>query len=241
MMPAFGRKPSPAVAIEPRDAAAPEPAAVPGLGPPERASGAKHRQILEAATRVFLRDGYAAASMDAVAAEAGASKRTVYNHFGSKEALFGTIVRGRCDRLLRAMPLPDDPGPDETGDHPRAILTALARQFLELVLQPESLDMHRLLLGEAARQPELGRMFYRSGPARAAEALAGYLARQAARTDGGGLRIEDPRLAAEQFFGMVLGHVQLRALLGVEPSPDAARLDATVEAAVSAFLAAHRS
>ena len=48
--------------------------------------------ILDAATMAFRDEGYECTSMDRIAELAGASKRTVYNHFGSKEALFQAVV-----------------------------------------------------------------------------------------------------------------------------------------------------
>ena len=53
---------------------------------------AKRKTILDAAMAAFRDDGYESASMDRIAELAGASKRTVYNHFGSKEALFQAIA-----------------------------------------------------------------------------------------------------------------------------------------------------
>src|SRR3546814_6944716 len=67
----------------------------------------KHEAILEAATRVILEQGYAAASMDTIAQEAGVSKQTVHNHFGSKEALFNAIIRDRCHAFLDSLVPPD--------------------------------------------------------------------------------------------------------------------------------------
>ena len=59
----------------------------------------KREAILEAATRVFFESGYADASMDEIAREAGVSKQTVYSHFGAKEALFGAFIRDNCVKI----------------------------------------------------------------------------------------------------------------------------------------------
>ncbi len=63
-------------------------------GPPAGRSARKRQAIMEAATALFLRDGYRNTSMDQVAADAAVSKQTVYKHFADKEQLFREIVLG---------------------------------------------------------------------------------------------------------------------------------------------------
>lgn len=190
------------------------------------------KAILDAATAVFLRHGYGGSSMDAIARAAGVSKQTVYHHFGSKEALFGAIVRARCDHLL---------GPlaaiDVRAQGPRAALLSLAARFVEVLLTPSSLALYRVLMAEAVRFPELGRISYLSGPAVAVETLAHYLADQ---TRLGRLAVAEPRLAAEQFFGALTGHLQIRALLGVDERPSQRTVERAIEHAVDTFLRAFR-
>lgn len=172
--------------------------------------------------------------MDAIAQAAGVSKQTIYHHFGSKEALFGAIVTDLCEALLA--PLAPS-GPQESDV--RTALVSLARHVLDLALAPDSLAMHRLLIAEAQRAPELGATAYEAGPQRAVSGLARYLAQQ---TLSGRLRVADPELAAEQFFGMVLGHLQLRALLCEEHGRPSRRwLEHWIVSAVDLFLAAHQA
>lgn len=192
----------------------------------------KQAAILEAAAEVFLEQGFGNASMDEIARRAGVSKATVYSHFDSKPALFGAIVQHRCQRSLSAMlaELSDRPI-DET-------LTVVGRQFLDVLMMPGSLPLYRAVLAESPRFPEIGRAFYSAGPGRVAAAVAEYLAAQDAR---GALRVADPRLAAEQFFAAVLGHIHVRLLLGMADSPPGpAERERVVAAAVSTFLDGHR-
>jgi len=194
---------------------------------------AKRKAILAAATRLFLRAGYGAATMEAIAAEAGVSKQTIYHHFGSKDALFGAIVADLCDSLLASL-APSGHGEGE----PRTALIRLGRQVLELALAPDLLALHRLIIAESPRFPELGAATFESGPRLAATRLAGYLREQSQK---GALDVGAPELAAEQFFGLILGHKQLRALLRQgEPRPDAADIKHWVERAVEVFLAGYR-
>jgi AcrR family transcriptional regulator len=192
------------------------------------APSAKHEAILTAATRVFLDAGYGAASMDAIARVAGVSKQTIYAHFGGKAALFEATVLKRSDRLLEPVPTAND-----AVDDPEEALRAIARGYLELILSPETLARFRVVMAESGRFPELAEVFYRSGPARATDGLADYLA----RLDGQGiLEIKDPRLAADQFYGMVRGDFFVRHLLGIGELMTAQERDRIVRAAVNRFV-----
>jgi TetR/AcrR family transcriptional repressor of mexJK operon len=193
------------------------------------ASARKHAAILAAARDVFLDVGYGAAGMDEIARRAGVAKQTIYNHFGGKDALFGEIITTLCDDLLRPLS-----HPELRASSPEAALGALAQQVMTLMLEPSSLALHRLLVAEAPRFPELGAAAYRTGVVRPVDALASYLDEQ---SHLGMLAVPDVRLAAEQFFGMLVGQIQIRALLGVELHPDPAALRAAAEEAVRTFIA----
>lgn len=193
------------------------------------ASARKHVAILAAARTVFLEVGYGAAGMDEIARLARVAKQTIYNHFGGKDALFGEIITQLCDDLLRPLSRPE-----LRARAPEAALTALAREVMTLMLEPSSLALHRLLVAEAPRFPELGRAAWRAGGERPVAALAGYLEEQ---TRQGVLAVADVTLAAEQFFGMLVGHIQVRALLGIEAEPPEAARAAAIDEAVRTFLA----
>lgn len=192
----------------------------------------KHRAILAAATEAFLEAGYGAATMDDIAARAKVSKQTIYHHFGSKEILFAAIVEERSEGFLAPIAHVEL----EPGNLAEA-LRALGIEFLERVLSPDSLALHRLILAESARFPELGRLSYESGPSRIVARLAQYLG---AHHGHGGLSIPEPELSAEQFYGMLLGFLQLSAILCNDPETSAARIDPHVDFAVAVFLEGHR-
>jgi len=191
----------------------------------------KHRAIQQAGSEVFLQLGYDAATMDLIAAKAGVSKQTVYNHFESKDGLFKATVEDLTAGLMAPLAM-RDPGRST----PERLLAALARDFLTLMLQPSSLALHRLLVAESARFPELGPSIYAVGAGRLLTMLADYLEWE---TQNGRLAVAEPALAAEQFVGMLTGRLQLRALLGVAPAPDAAELARRADHTVSAFLAVY--
>jgi TetR/AcrR family transcriptional repressor of mexJK operon len=202
---------------------------------PESRSARKRAAILEAATTLFLRNGYRGTSMDEIAALAGVSKQTVYKQFADKESLFSKIVTGTVEEA--AEPIHDvllrlhDSGDVE------ADLRGLARQLLGNVMRPQILQLRRLVIGEAGRFPELGRTFYEQGPGRTIAALASVFERLA---DRGTLQPGDPLLAAAHFNWLVMSIPLNRAmLLGEDEPPASAELDRYADAGVRAFLAAY--
>jgi TetR/AcrR family transcriptional repressor of mexJK operon len=191
---------------------------------------AKAESILTAARRTFLAGGFGAASMDAIAREAGASKATVYAYFASKEQLFGAIVADMSERYFRNFSASEL----DTADI-GASLTTLARQFLDLLLAPDTIALNRILIGEVTRFPALGEVFWEAGPARTRAQIEAFLRRAA---DAGSLRIDDPREAAEQFASLVRGEIHLRHLMRREATPGPEAIAAAAGRAVDTFLRA---
>jgi TetR/AcrR family transcriptional repressor of mexJK operon len=201
-------------------------------GPP---SVRKRGAILEAATTLFLRNGYRGTSMDEIAALARVSKQTVYKHFVDKENLFSAIVIAAVD-AARDQVLEDATALADSDDLP-GDLRALARRQLGQVMQPRLMQLRRLVIGEANRFPELGRTFYEQGAGRSTAALAAAFERLTAR---GLLRAHDPQLAAAHFNWLVMAAPVNRAmLLGDQAIATAAELDRYAEGGARAFLAAY--
>ena len=117
----------------------------------------------------------------------------------------------------------------------RASLTTLGRRFLDLLLSPDAIAFHRIIVGEVSRFPALGEVFWRAGPERNLAQIEAFLRRAAA---AGSLDIADARLAAEQFTGLVRGEIHLRHLLRLENGADQAKIAPLVDAAVETFLRA---
>lgn len=201
----------------------------------ERRSTRKRRAILEAATTLFLRNGYLGTSMDEIAALAAVSKQTVYKHFADKQRLFIEIVT--CTVNEASDPVHNevlnlaDSGDVETD------LRDLARRQLATVMRPRILQLRRLVISEAGRFPELGRTFYERGPGRTIAALAIAFERLAAR---GVLQLEDPLLAATHFNWLTMSDPVNRAmLLGDGQAPGPADLDRYADSGVRMFFAAY--
>jgi AcrR family transcriptional regulator len=190
----------------------------------------KQAAIIQAATRIFLAEGYSDASMDAIARQAGVSKQTIYNHFGSKENLFSDVVSRRCLDMLSAL-LETEHARHNVED----TLREFARTLLRVLLEPSALALHRLILSESARFPEVGDIYYRAGPERGNRLLAEYLEAQCRL---GHLCVEAPRLAAEHFTGSLIGPLRTRALvLNRRSSPQ--KIRQVVDHAVACFMALH--
>jgi AcrR family transcriptional regulator len=186
----------------------------------------KRQDIVGAAERLFLENGFGATSMDAIAAEAGASKRTVYNHFPSKDELFRAVLERLYGQSLNnpdGMPAPG--GPIEK------TLEALAWRVLDHIGNPRVRAMLRLVIGESARSPEIARIYTTSGKDPSIQRIAAFLKGEA---EAGRLVIGNPLMAAEQFIGCLKETIVWPRLLGLEPSTSE---DIVVREAVLTFLA----
>ena len=188
------------------------------------------RRILEAAQRHFNEHGLERASVDAIAAEAGVSKMTVYSNFGSKEGLFQAVVRDRTAPVVDGVPGAGALDPN----HPEEALLAVGTRFLALA-RGDALGALRAVYGVAGAQPEACRAFYKEGPERANGELAAYLRRADA---AGTLKVRNPLQAADLFLSMFLGSGHIRGLLKLE-LPDARENRALLREAVRVFMAAY--
>jgi len=196
----------------------------------EAALGGKAESILAAAKRAFLANGFGAVSMDTIARDAGVSKATVYAHFAGKEELFGAVIGRECERRF------DDLSVSELD--PRTVrisLTTLGRRFLDFILSPDEIALHRIILGEVTRFPALGEVFWRAGPERNLAQIQAFM-RTAATS--GSLALPDTRVAAEQFVGLLRSKVQLLYLLRLESEPGQPTIGEVVENAVDTFIRA---
>ena len=187
----------------------------------------KRKAIVDTARDIFLEHGYAAASMSAVAAKLGGSKGTLYNYFSSKEELFAAVVGDECEAEFLAM----------TEFQPTAALEetlrGFGRRFLRYLLSDTALGFHRLLSAEAARFPELGRMFYAAGPQRTLDRMSDFLLE---RMEEGRLREADPAMAASFLIGLLKASLHHRRVWNVEAPLGERALDAHVAQAVEVFL-----
>ncbi|MFD7923242.1 TetR/AcrR family transcriptional regulator [Streptomyces sp. NPDC059740] len=201
--------------------------------PPRGGREEKRLAIARAARTVFGREGYTRASVDAIAAEAGVSKRTVYNHHRDKKELFLAVLEESTQAVAdyQAALLEKNLG---TIGSLEDGLTALGR---DLAAPPRAFSGHfalvRVLIAEAPHLPrEVLEGWRANGPRRTSALLARRLGELA---DEGLLKLDDPATAAARFAQLVTSDVFENSFHGAVPIPDA-EIERIVTSGVRAFL-----
>jgi TetR/AcrR family transcriptional repressor of mexJK operon len=190
-------------------------------------------RILEAARSHFHAHGLERANVDAIAAQAGVSKMTVYSNFGSKEGLFEAVIRNRTDRVMGGLAGVDALDPD----HPEQALRMIGEHFLALAREEDALGQFRSVYGAAGAKPDACMAFYRQGADRLITELAVYLEKASV---AGTLKVQFPRQAADLFLAMFLGDGHIRGLLMLE-MPSERENKALLQEAVRVFLSAYKT
>jgi TetR/AcrR family transcriptional repressor of mexJK operon len=194
----------------------------------EALSPEKRAQILEGAAAIFALDGYEGASMSRIAAEANVSKGTLYNHFDGKAELFAAFIEETCSRSLSHV----FEAVDES-DTPQTTLRSIGMRMVGVMVSPVGRMMFRVVVSEAPKFPELARIFYDAGPARAMRQMSQWLKHE---TELGRLRVDDTDFAAEQFFALCQTRVGLQCKLHIMPDPPAEAVAHVVDESVRMFL-----
>lgn len=190
----------------------------------------RRRAILDIAREVFMTEGYAAASMSTIAARLGGSKGTLYNYFPSKEALFAAFMHQECATEAELAHAIDNPDGDVADT-----LQAIGRKLMRFLFSEKVQTIHRLVIAEAQRFPEVGRTFYLEGPKAGTLKIAAVLQ---TFMDEGRLRKADAFHAAEQFADLCKAGYYQRAMWNVAMPTDA-ELDANVADGVRVFMAGY--
>lgn len=174
---------------------------------PLRPAAARRREaIREVARRLFLREGFSV-SIERIAEEANVSRRTVFNLFGSKAALFSENFSSPMAKEVDTSPLSDD----------LDIVSALrkfADNYARVALSDEMVEMTRFVYTEYQRFPELIAELATSFIVQMHPPVVAYLRRM--MTMGHIVNL-DCDMAAEQFLVSVLGRERDRLALGVTP------------------------
>lgn len=185
---------------------------------------AKREQIATAGRRLFLAHGFAGTSMDAVTAEAGVSKQTLYAYFPAKVDLLKAILDRELARLALEGPLPEP----QTLPELRGLLVQFATRLTQTLLHPDSVALIRLVLGEAFRIPELGDTVRQAFPMRALQGIAAIVGRA---DELGLIEAPDIDLTARMLLGPIMSYVALDGFLTTEPvvQPSADKLERMVD------------
>jgi TetR/AcrR family transcriptional repressor of mexJK operon len=184
-------------------------------------SQAKRQAILDAATAAFLKTGYAT-SVDEIAAAAGVGKQTVYRHFGDKQALFLAALEGAREENQAPHEIRLDP------QKPAAELARAGEQILATALSPTLAALHRLVLAEIDRHPELSRHWGNGAAPFLDLELTRYLRECGA---AGTLDVPDPGRAARQFAYLLITEGRVATAYGTKALTPRARRAIAAETA----------
>lgn len=190
------------------------------------------QDLISIASQLFLEKGFESVSIDEVITIAGGSRRNIYHHLGGKEGLFILSITQLCEKL--AEPIKNLKNIYTT---PQEALTAFGRELIQAALQPQTLELHRLMIAEGKRFPQLSQVLLQSGHINAASILASWLNDFFQK---GILRLNDQistQTCSQQFVDLLLTETQLKALVGIYTPPLAQdMMNDIVSNAVNTFL-----
>jgi TetR/AcrR family transcriptional regulator, mexJK operon transcriptional repressor len=189
----------------------------------------KQAAILVAARAEFFEHGYAGASIERIAASAGVSKVTIYNHFQNKENLFSHMIGQECSRMRVELA---DLGPQN--DDLRHSLLGFSRSMMDFLSSPDIIRFERRLAAEVEHYPAMGELFLNAGPRRLRAMLTQLIETAMAKNQ---LASADPDLAAGHLYGILKGFSDIEWRFADANSADSNA--PSVEAAVDRFLLAY--
>ncbi|MFF1834413.1 TetR/AcrR family transcriptional regulator [Streptomyces sp. NPDC058231] len=227
---ADGPPDTPEAPLNTTPAAPADPDALPRPGRPG-GRAAKRRAITQGARTVFGREGYSRTSIEAIAAEAGVSTRTIYNHFQGKDHLFSDVVHDSASQVADAFIA--TVAEQLAGTDARADLIALGRALVGQRTQfPDHFAMIRQIKAEVQHfSPALIDTWQQAGPLRVQHEVSRRLSQL---TDAGLLHISSPARATLHFVALVNSEITISPYASRAPSP--AQVRACVTRAVDAFL-----
>ena len=192
---------------------------------------AKRKAVLEAAKSLFLSKGYEGSSMDAIAAEAGVSKLTVYNHYSDKATLFSAAITAKCDEQLPERLFEFSPHASI-----ESVLLKIGGKYLDLICSSEAVALQRIIVAMARQEPKLACMFYEAGAQHMLKEMTKLLMRASL---AGRLRVADAQTSAKRFFCLLKGDDYFRVLIGLCAPLQGEHAEAHVREVVSMFMALH--
>ena len=189
----------------------------------------KLERVLQGATEVFLQQGYTAATTDMIQKSAGVSKATVYTRYPNKQALFTAVIERQCKLLthhiIQCLPQSKDI---------LSTLTDIGTRYLTLLLSKEGLALYRTIVAETPRFPELGRIFYQSGPKVVLDQVTKYIT-QAANEGQLAVQQVGARNAAVLFLSLLRGESQLQCVTHPDFHPTEVLIEEWVNQAIITF------
>jgi TetR/AcrR family transcriptional regulator, mexJK operon transcriptional repressor len=193
--------------------------------------------VVDAGRALFLSRGYGGTTVEDIAARAGLTKRTVYNNYPDKEALFRQIVAdvtGFADAFVRGL---SQEFSGMTAANLHSALDALGQRLALGIVRQDVVAIRRLLIGESREFPSLAKQYFDRAPGQVLDALASGFRRL---HRNGLLNVTDSKRAASQFAYLVAGEALDRAML-VGTIPAKRQIVAAARDGVRTFIARYAS
>ncbi|WOT04892.1 TetR/AcrR family transcriptional regulator [Shewanella youngdeokensis] len=187
----------------------------------------KHKAVINASIAEFKAKGFRATSMDDIAKRAAVSKRTVYNHFASKEVLFGAIMQEML-AMMRAF----EDVPFCASSSLESQLTLLARHEVTMLQAEGMISTSKVIIAEAIHSPEL--------IADAMEQMSKQESPMASWFDAaiaaGAIKAKSSEMLVTQFTAVIKAHCFWPQLIQNAPFPDDAKTAEIVDTAVEMII-----
>ncbi|ROM52525.1 TetR family transcriptional regulator [Pseudomonas poae] len=197
---------------------------------PQRLTDRKREAIIAAAIAEFRANGFEVTSMDKIAATAGVSKRTVYNHFPSKEELFAEILHQLWASTAAQLDVV------YTGDRPlRDQLRGLLEAKMKMMSDANFLDLARVAIAATIHSPERAQDMVN----RLSQREEGFTQWVRAARDDGRLSCSDPAFAAHQIQSLLKAFAFWPQITLGQPTLDAAAQADVIDSAIDLFLAGY--
>lgn len=192
----------------------------------------KDEQILQAAGRLFMREGLQGTTMEQIAKEANVSKLTLYRRYPDKNMLFTEIISERCEHYV----------PQEifeaNGSSAEDALTRFGTGLLKLITSEDGVNLSRVLTAEARHNSDMCQLFFSSGPQRVKNGLQTLMKGLCASKR---IACTNPSEAAEMFSALIVGaDMNKQCSMHLRPTPTDDEIHAYVTRAVAFFLKAYR-
>lgn len=184
----------------------------------------KREKILSSASDIFLVHGFSATSMDMVASKAGVSKQTVYSHFSNKDTLFSAVIDHKCHEYRLD---PEHLFGDQ--DSPRDVLMKTGKQLVNLLRDPDVINMYRVVMGEVTSTPHVAELFYEAGPKNGFDMLARFFVQCPLMK----LTEKDAHKMAVTFFNLIKGEYHMKELFGLPCDLSDEDIESLVDQAVT--------
>ena len=170
-------------------------------------SAEKHKQVLEAASDLFLASGYSGCSMEMVAKQSGVSKQTIYSHFSNKEALFLAVIEDKCAEYQL-----DDRHLEIEGNSLVQLLRERGLQIVKILHDNRVIAIYRVIIGEVSSNPRAAELFYQAGPKHSLEYLTQCFLKFAEQP----ITEELAHKCAITFFSLLRSEFHMKSILGLD-------------------------